>query len=55
MDFVWHWFETSRPRLLARVAAMRADQQLVVLRTPREVEQFVTHVKSTNNLVENTY
>jgi len=59
MDFVWHWFETSRPRLLARLETMRADQRLIVLRTPREVEQFVAQVNaspsSSNNLVENTY
>lgn len=56
MDFVWHWFETSRPRLLARLAEMRRDQRLIVLRTPRDVDQFVDEVQSSKNiLVENTY
>ena len=56
MDFVWHWFETSRPRLLARLGLMRRDQRLIVLRTPREVDDFVREVESSaNNLVENTY
>jgi adenylate kinase family enzyme len=46
MDFVWHWFETSRPRLLARVARMSRAQRLVTLRTPREVDAFVRGLES---------
>ncbi len=56
MEFVWHWFATSRPRLLARLGAMRADQRLVVLRTPRDVEDFVREVSvARNKLMEKTY
>jgi hypothetical protein len=60
MDFVWHWFETSRARLLARLGMMRADQRLFVLRTPREVQEFVGQVmrsqnNSQNKLMEKTY
>ena len=56
MDFVWHWFETSRPRLLARLKSVRRDQRLIVLRTPREVEEFVARLtRSRNKLMENTY
>ena len=59
MDFVWHWFESSRARLLSRLDAMPHDKRLIVLRTPREVEEFVARVMSSrarsNNLVQNTY
>lgn len=56
MDFVWHWFESGRARLLARIAAMPRDKRLIVLRTPEDVERFIAHVKSpSNNLVQNTY
>jgi adenylate kinase family enzyme len=63
MDFVWHWFESGRVRLLSRINAMPRDKRLIVLRAPREVDRFVEEVKSSahssiapsNNLVKNTY
>jgi adenylate kinase family enzyme len=56
MDFVWHWFDTSRPRLLARLELMRHDQRLIVLRTPRDVDEFVARVtRLKDKLMGKTY
>jgi adenylate kinase family enzyme len=43
-DFLWWIFaypERSKPRVMRRLAALRADQRVVVLRSRREVEGFL--------------
>lgn len=44
--WIWRYPRTQRPRVLARLAALRPDQRAVVLRSADEAEDFLRGVPS---------
>lgn len=41
LSWIWSYPSRQRPKILEKVAALRADQRAIVLRSPREVREFL--------------
>lgn len=41
-EFIWNFPVVSRPKILRRASAVKAEHKLVVLQSPEEVERIVT-------------
>jgi hypothetical protein len=42
--WIWEYPRTQRPRVLARLAALRPDQRAVVLRSTGEIDDFLRSI-----------
>lgn len=44
LEYIWTFHEEYRPRIISRLAQRRADQRLILLRGPADVERFASEM-----------
>lgn len=41
LTWIWNYPETKRPQMLKKLGNLAGDQQIIILKSPREVQQFL--------------
>jgi adenylate kinase family enzyme len=44
--WIWEYPKTKRPKILERLKQLSKDKEIIILKSPREIQQFLENVKS---------